>query len=269
MNKAPLAVFTMVHNEHQMLRIWSSYYLKQVGEGNVYIIDHGSDHIKPLKGCKIISIEHSGIDEIDRAKQIADFQKNLLEKYQFVLFTDCDEFLVARPSNYLSLVDYVRNQKNPTIQCVGIDVIEHEADLPPVDWNQPILAQRPYGALRFWSCKALLSSVPVTWQPGFHTCDAPVTLDTNLWMFHLKYADQKHLLNRLKLTRSLKWSDRARAMQHGASHRVPDAAMIRFIQNFQKLRHETSLETLDLSKLVETGAESPMHAIPEIFLKAF
>ncbi|GAA09873.1 hypothetical protein ATPR_2877 [Acetobacter tropicalis NBRC 101654] len=263
-----LAVFTMVYNEHQMLPVWARHYVRQARAGNVYVLDHGSDHLPDLPGCQIITLPRDELDEIDRAAQVASFQKTLLERYKFVLFTDCDELLVARPSHYLSLQDYVAHTPYKTIRCVGVDVMQQEAGLPPVQWEAPILAQRPYGAVRSWSCKTLLSSVPLAWNPGFHTCQQPSVLDTDLWMFHLKYADQTHMLERLALTRQLKWSARALQTGHGGSHRVSNRSMIRFLEGFQGKRQETDLDSLDLRAFVETGTESALHRIPSVFLKS-
>ncbi|MFT8641483.1 MAG: hypothetical protein ABF751_06070 [Acetobacter orientalis] len=43
----PLAVFTMVYNEHTLLPLWAAYFVRQVGAGNVYVLDHGSDSLPP------------------------------------------------------------------------------------------------------------------------------------------------------------------------------------------------------------------------------
>nr|WP_197476135.1 glycosyltransferase family 2 protein [Acetobacter malorum] len=199
--RQPLAVFTMVYNEDRMLPLWANYYRRQAGAGNLFVLDHGSDSLPDLPGCQIVPIPREELDEVDRCAQIEAFQKKLLESYHYVLFTDCDEFLVADPARYRSLGDYVARAQHTAIRCVGVDVIDYAPDLPPVQWDKPVLAQRPYGAVRSWSCKTLLASVPLTWTAGFHECEEPATLDTALWMFHLKYADQTHLLQRLGVTR--------------------------------------------------------------------
>lgn len=267
--RQPLAVFTMVYNEHRMLPVWANYYRRQVGAGNLFVLDHGSDSLPDLPGCQIVPIRRDELDEVDRCAQIEAFQKKLLESYHYVLFTDCDEFLVADPARYPSLRAYVAHAQHTAIRCVGVDVIDYAPDLPAVQWDKPVLAQRPYGAVRSWSCKTLLASVPLTWTAGFHECEEPATLDTALWMFHLKYADQTHLLQRLGVTRNLQWSARARSLNHGVSHRVPDRSMVNFLRKFQATRSETSLADLDLASLVESGGESNLHRIPDRFLKAF
>ncbi|MCX2561261.1 glycosyltransferase family 2 protein [Acetobacter farinalis] len=267
--RKPLAVLTMVYNEHRMLPLWADYYRRQAGAGNIFVLDHGSDALPALPGCEVIPVPRGEVDEIDRCAQVEAFQKQLLKTYRYVLFTDCDEFLVADPARYSSLLDYVERAPAPSLRCVGVDVIDYAPDLPPVQWDKPILAQRSYGAVRFWSCKTLLSSVPLTWQPGFHACEEPAYLDTDLWMFHLKYADQHTLLERLNITRHLRWSERALTLEHGASHRMADRTMVNFIRTFQATRSETSLGDLDLAGIINAGAESGLHRIPERFLKAF
>ena len=264
----PLAVFTMAYNEHDMLPLWAQHYIRQVGAGHVYILDHGSDHLPPLPGCSVITLKRDELDEIERTKIVENFQQKLLQNYRFVLFTDCDEFLIARPQQYLSLRDYAQNCPYKTVQCVGVDVIQQEADMPPVRWHQPVLHQRPYGAIRPWSCKPLLSSVPLSWQPGFHTCDQPATLDTSLWMIHLKYADQKRILQRLSLTRSLQWSQQAIRLRHGDSHRISDEKLIDFFNIFQKNKYEKNLDKLDLRNIIQSGQESSLYRIPHEFINS-
>lgn len=144
--------------------------------------------------------------------------------------------------------------------------MEQAPHLPPVRWERPILPQRPYGAVRFWSCKTLLSSVPLTWGAGFHDCKEHKTLDTALWMFHLKYADQRFVLQRLAFTRELPWSAWAYALHHGDSHRMDDQTMLDFIRIFQESRSEISLDMLDLAGIVRAGGESRLCRIPDRFL---
>ncbi|MFT8462516.1 glycosyltransferase family 2 protein [Acetobacter persici] len=267
--RKPLAVFTMVYNEHRMLPVWAAYYRAQAGAGNIFVLDHGSDSLPDLPGCEVTPLKRAELDEVDRCAQIQAFQKKLLKKYRTVLFTDCDEFLVADPARFASLQEYAAHAPAASIRCVGVDVIAAAQDLPPVQWDHPILVQRPYGAVRVWSCKTLLSSVPLTWGPGFHDCKEQKMLDTALWMFHLKYADEDVVLKRLSVTRALPWSAQARALRHGESHRMEDQAMVGFIRAFQKTRSETSLDTLDLAGIVTAGGESGLHRIPERFLSAF
>ncbi|MGO3517596.1 MAG: glycosyltransferase family 2 protein [Acetobacter cibinongensis] len=267
-SRKPLAVFTMVYNEHTMLPVWARYYVRQVGAGNVYVLDHGSDFLPDLPGCTVIHLPRHELDEIERARQVQCFQQKLLENYRFVLFTDCDEMLVARPSCYGSLVDYVQKSSHATIRCVGVDVIQHTPDLPPVDWSKPILMQRPYGAIRPWSCKTLLSAVPLTWVPGFHTAQQTAYLDEDLWMLHLKYADETRLFTRLAMTRTLAWSQQARSLGHGSSHRMADQTMRDFMTSFQNARTEEDLDSLPLREVVRSGQDSRLLRIPHTFLQA-
>ena len=262
---SPLAVITMVYNEHSMLPVGARYYVRQAGAGNVYVLDHGSERLPPLPGCTVIPLPRLDIDEIQRTEQVQLFQRSLLRRYSAVLFTDCDEFVVARPARYASLKAYARAMPHPTVRCVGVDVVQHAPNMAPILWHKPILAQRPYGAIRPWSCKTLLSSVPLTWQPGFHNCDQPSVLDTDLWLFHLKYADQTHLLNRLALTRTLNWSARAISLGHGHSHRAQDQAMLTFLTQLQKTRTETDLDSLNVAHAVRMGQDTALHRIPAEF----
>ena len=267
--KGSLAVFTMVYNEEVMLPVWVKVYSAQVGAENLYILDHRSDVTPYFEGVTVKVLKRGELDEIQRLKTVKAFQSALLERYDYVLFTDCDEFVIADPLYHTSLQDYVRQLNKPYVRCVGVDVLEHQEGLAPVDWNQSILSQRPYGALRRWSYKTLLSSEPLSWRAGFHECDDNPDLDEHLWLFHLKSADKKHLLQRLALTRRLNWSKRALAEGHGGSHRISDATMERSLKAFQNRREEELIDAEPgrLASIVTGPSESALYKIPERFLQ--
>lgn len=262
-----VAAFTMVHNESVMLPLWLAHYAREIGADHLHVLDHGSDTPVRLEQGHVEPVPRTTLDEIDRAALVADYQRHLLRHYDDVIFTDCDEFLVARPSLYTSLVDYAARRTTDIVRCVGADVLEHP-NARPIDWSRPILRQRPYASLRSWSCKTLLSAEPLNWSPGFHQSTPPGTPDRDLWLFHLKYADLRYALDRLALTRALDWSDRARALRHGDSHRLPDSAMRAF---FREAQGDYRLENLDIFLDQPRGSETPdtpLCPIPPEFLDA-
>ncbi|MFT9399662.1 hypothetical protein [Acetobacter sp.] len=68
----------------------------------------------------------------------------------------------------------------------------------------------PYGAIRPWSRKTLLSTVPLTWECEFDTAQETANLGEDLWMLHLKYADETRLFKRRAMPITL-----ARSLGHG------------------------------------------------------
>jgi hypothetical protein len=268
-----VAALTMAYNEGRHLPVWRKYYGQQVGDENLWVIDHGStDGSCDGIAHRLVLPRGRPLDEIDRAEVVSNIQRQLLGdlgRYDVVVFGDCDEFVVPRPSRYRNLADYFeRSPPVGTVRCVGISVVQHDFLLPRLDYSQPILQQRPYGFVSRYSAKSLVSSVPMAWGPGFHTCLQPSRLDGNLWMFHLKFADVSSAIERLHVTRGIEWSERARKLGHGASHRVPDEAIIRAFATRQATCSNDSLDDLDVVGMVERGDESDLRRIGTEFLPA-
>lgn len=260
-----VVAFTMAHNESVMLPLWVDHYVRQVGAGHIHLLDHGSDTPITDDRCHIVRVQRGPLDEIERTKIVTDYQHYLLDYYDDVMFVDCDEFLIADPLKFSSLNDYAAKRHAQTVRCIGADVIEPPG-AAPVDFTRPILRQRPYAALRIWSFKTPLSSVPLTWQPGFHTSTPNGVLDRDLWMFHLKYADFRYALARLALTRSLDWSETAHRLHHGASHRVTDAMLNLFMRQKQSMISEFGLDALLTDENVDDTMDSDLRRIPDAFL---
>jgi hypothetical protein len=264
-----VAAITMVYNESYFLPIWLRYYSSQVGPESVYVIDHGSsDGSVDPNSCNRIRIPRSDLDEVARAQMVSRFHAALLSSFDVVIYTDVDEFIVPRPSKYAGLVDYCRSRTCSVSRCVGIDVFQHDNSLPELDVNSPILRQRPYGHFSYWASKPLVSAQPIDWTPGFHACDREAKLDTDLALFHLKFADLTHTLDRLAITRGLSWSDTALQQGHSRSHRVSDEQMKDLIERRQRTRSDKDMDSIQFEKSFEARVESPLVRITEEYLQA-
>jgi len=96
----------------------------------------------------------------------------------------------------------------------------------PIDLNAPILGQRRYVAFGAGMCKPTITRVPLLWTPGFHWCNRIPTYHTDLYRFHLRRMDMAVFLERLRLTRSMAWSERA-LRSWGQRQRESDEVAIR------------------------------------------
>lgn len=200
-SKSPLAVVTMVHNEKELLPVWVRHYTRQVGAQHCYILDHGSnDGSSTGLAVNVIRWPRCPHDEHLRAIAASDFCASLLYAYDRVLFTDGDEIVVADPSIFTSLTDFVQrgNGLGPVIAPFGVDVLQDHLEEGELDWSQPITWQRrwirPFSSLS----KPTLIAKRVEWAAGFHYCrQVPmVPIPPHLYLFHLAFSDNTMLYER-------------------------------------------------------------------------
>ncbi|MFT9384899.1 MAG: glycosyltransferase family 2 protein [Acetobacter orientalis] len=260
------AAITMVYNEAVFLPLWLDYYGKNLGYNNLYIIDHGSDDGSTTRiPGNIIKIPRTDFDDVQRVTFINSLQKALFSYFDCVIYTDCDEFLIPHPNHYTCLGTYLKQHPHSSVvRAVGVDVVQHDLALAPVDFTQPILPQRPYGFVTPWESKPLITRTPVTWAPGFHDCDQPSVLDEALWLFHLKFCDLRHALARLNLTRSMKWSQQGMAFGQHQRHRDED--LLALVRTLIAEQQAEGLEQLPLTELLANGGYSKLRHIPAPFL---
>jgi len=255
----------MVYNEHSFLPLWLDYYGKNLGYDNLYIIDHCSDDGSTARiPGNVIKIPRHGFDDKKRSTMISRLHATLLECFDVVLYTDCDEFVLPRPDRYSSLCAYLQNcQPGKVVRAVGVDVMPQRIDLPPVDFSSKILFQRPYGFITPWESKPLISSVQTEWAPGFHECNNRSELDEDLWLFHLKYVDLSRSLERLDLTRNMEWSESGK--DYGAHQRCTDDELMSRIKALIANQENGFLDELPVSRLLSHGEFSRLRQIPKVF----
>jgi hypothetical protein len=262
-----LAVFTRIYNEQIMFPLWQKHYGEMVGYDNIFVYDHGSEIEYDVLTPNYIKEDRTAYCDIERVKILERIQNELLKIYKFVIYADCDEFILPRPTKYRDIRAFIQAHDASAYRCVGIDVMPTREQTAPVDWREPVLRQRPYGALRTWSCKTLLSSIPLHWQVGLHQCAPDLPINPDLWLFHLKHADLNNLLQRLSLTRSIQWSEASLKAQLGSSHRIPDSGMAGLVNAFQASKIDVSLDRLDFQAvLAGPHPQSRLMQIPDEFL---
>lgn len=192
-----VAAMTMVRDEALMLPRWVGYYGAQVGLDHLVVIDHGStDGSTDDLPCRVIRDPRLEGPTFERARMrlLTRVARGLLESHDAVVFTDCDEFLLADPDRYDGLVDYVaRNPGRQVTGGLGFNVV-HRADRePPLDPARPILGQRRDGMVVPRLCKPSLKRVDAKWRYASHGIEAPFQPDPALLLAHMKYADADQL----------------------------------------------------------------------------
>lgn len=238
--RAPLAIVTMVYNERDFLPVWLQHYGAEVGLCACHVIDHGSDDgsTHAIAPANILRIPRSPQDDDRRATAVSNYCAALLSWYEAVIYVDVDELLVADPEIYSGLVDYARRGSKAVETATGFDIVHCPDSEAQLNWQAPLGGQRSW--LRFSSamCKAVLIRQPVAWVPGFHNTEHCPSLDTPLFLFHLRYADLNSGLDRLARTRKQPWVND----QVGLHQRMSNGdweGMLRAMAGLPQSRRET------------------------------
>ncbi|WP_273687404.1 glycosyltransferase family 2 protein [Ketogulonicigenium vulgare] len=215
-----VAAITNVFNETYNMGTWLDHYGRQVGIEKCIVLDHGSNDgsTDDLKGAGVVRLARGlEFNERHRMKLINDLANSLLGYYDAVIYSDCDEMIVADPDKYENLVDYAKQTKRPVSFALGLNVRHDPSKEADLTEELPILAQRTLVQFVSPMCKPLLIKDQVSWGGGFHCCQHPPDFD-DLYLFHLRHADMARALSRLETTKQIKF-----AREGGGKHHRRDA----------------------------------------------
>jgi len=282
-----IAIVTMAYNERVNLPIWLRHYRRTAPTAALIVIDHASDDgsTDDLPGVTRIPLPRGEVDERDRVFLVNSLQHGLLRYYETVIYTDCDELLVPDPAKAAGLEAYLRQQQYAYASPTGVNVIHLVDAEPALDFAKPLLQQRRHAQFHSALCKPIVTRVPLTWEPGFHSSEQKFNVDRDLYLFHTKQIDRDHALRRQQLTRQLPWSSAAIEARHSAHQRIADEQFLRefFLDPINVLRQQ-ELQPFsfdrEIARLLEEAREiggtfhvpaftGPIVEIPERFRNAF
>jgi hypothetical protein len=249
-----VVAMTMVYNEGDMLRRWLAHYGRHLGEHSLIIIDHGSDDgsTDHIGAAGRITLPRGPFDDGQRADFVSGLQENLLQYYDAVIYTDCDEFLVPDPRSFSSLADYVEKMTVDCVRAVGVNLFHIRDREEPLRADAGFLDQRSYCQFYSPECKPVVTRTPMIWQAGFHACNKKALLDPGLLLIHAKMADSASALARLAVTRKIPWSERALRASWGVHHRAGDETLIGSFDTHERfLRRGGDIDTLCPKALAE------------------
>ena len=198
-----IAALTMVRNDEFFLRKWVAYYGRELGKKNLYVVFDGLDQNVPdfCAGVNVEVVEHvqGNVREADRGRidLLSERAGRLFARYDMVIGTDVDEFLVVDPLDGRSLVEFLSQTQTrlPSISGLGIDVGQKLGEEGAIDASRPFLSQRGYAKLSTRYSKASVLLRPVAWGSGFHrTRKGNFHIVRNLYLFHFGCVD----LDRIK-----------------------------------------------------------------------
>lgn len=235
-----IAAVTMVYNEATMLPWWLRHYSRQVGESHCYVIDQASDDGSTARigDANMMRVPVGTYDETKRADFISDFCASLLKWYDWIIYTDVDEMLVADPACYSSLSEYCGKDHPDVVTAFGVNVLQRYLQEPTIDPERPILEQRRWMFAMASMAKPLLTRIPVRWAAGFHSCSAPVGFD-GLTNFHLSYADFNTTIARQIKRRT------STAGKEGSHQQMSDEQLFHMMKNWSGMPAITDVELDD------------------------
>lgn len=169
--KKKFCVLTQVRNEELLFPLWLKYYSTQCND--LYVSRHGGDR-------KFIAKEQVNYDftlfEVDKdmdfdhmamVRNVEPLVRSLLKKYEYVMYVDVDEFVVADPDKYEGLREYMDKVVGDRVICTGREVLQGDGE-KAIDLSKPLLEQRKWWWPHSAEFKPAITSVPCTYVAGFH-----------------------------------------------------------------------------------------------------
>lgn len=201
-----IAAITMARNDAFFLRHWIAYYGAQLGEENLFIYLDGTDQPVPPSAGKATVVHCRRIEgmvvsaEKRRLAHLSGVAAELLQRYDLVIGTDADEFLVVDPrlnetlTSYLSKIDVT-----VSLSGLGMDVGQKLGEEITIDENSSFLLQRKYAVVSSRYTKPVVVAQPVTWGSGFHRIKGHnFKIDKNLYLFHFGVFDHNMVMARFQ-----------------------------------------------------------------------
>ena len=242
-----ICALTMVRNDDFFLRKWVEYYGAQLGRENLYIFFDGRDQIPGefCNGTNVASVDHANVSvhEGDRLRSRFLSQKaaELFLRYDAVIGTDVDEFIVPDPASGHSLPEFIEKEASycryrffRCISPLGVDVGQNLREEGPVDGSAPFVGQRRYAKLSTRYSKASILLRPAVWGSGFHRVKGHnFHIAKDLYLFHFGCVD----LDRIKA----KLSDEERVREGWSRHLDKRAKTIKLVSEKEAVEWETAV----------------------------
>lgn len=189
-----IAAITMARDEGDMIRHWARHYAAEFGPEHVYVIDdHSSDGSTddlPATVLRLPYLRKHGF-EPSRMGILSNFANSLLFAYDGVLASDADEFVVADPKRWQSIRHLAA--AHPERQAMGVTAFNVIHDLSreaTLSFDRPLLQQRAFAKFTPLMCKPSLKFVRADWSHASHAVGCEFEIETDLVMFHMKFADR-------------------------------------------------------------------------------
>ena len=188
----------MVRNDDFFLGKWIEYYGNLLGKENLFIYVDGEDQKVPscADACNVTIIPRVAgnvrISDKQRIDILSARAAQLLRRYDMIVGTDVDEFLVVDPALKMTLPEFLYAQNTTgrnSLSGLGCDVI-YNSEYGSLDRSKPLLGQRRAALLSTRYTKTSVLCAPVQWGSGFHrTRKGDFHICKGLYLFHFGCAD--------------------------------------------------------------------------------
>ena len=152
-----VAALTIVRDESVMLPLWLAHYGGRLGVDHLVVLDDSStDGSTDGIDAEVRRLDPlPGGTSFERHRMIAANQTGagLLERFDWVIFTDADEFIVPDPARTGSLQDVLATTRTAAVSPLALNLVHDAATEPPLDPAAPVLDQRSYAYFASLMCK--------------------------------------------------------------------------------------------------------------------
>ena len=249
-----ICALTMVRNDEFYLRKWVAYYGEQLGRENLYVYLDGKDQEIPdwCDGVSVVAVDKIPGQVVEAEKGRLDFLSktaaDLLKRYDLVIGTDADEFLIVDPELGISLVEYLsKSEINVSVSGLGVDVGQHTGEETDISSDLPFLNQRHYARLSTRYTKPCVIAKPVRWGRGFHRIKGHnFHIGKGLYLFHFGYFD----LGRIKA----RFEDPSRRQAGWTKHLEKRSRTIRLVT--ERKARDWNVWT-NLARIIQTVCRPP------------
>lgn len=285
-----VVVITVVRDEAELLPLWIAHYGREFGHESLLVIDDnsedGSTNDLPCMCYRLPRGPWKAGWGRTRQRLVNGLAAGLLAVNDWIIYTDVDEFLVADPLAFSGLGDFLQSRsETDVIAPLAVELVHHTGIEPALDLSQPILEQRRFVKYSPALCKPLVKRVNSRWSGAFHANASAFAVDPALWMFHLKFADERLLRQTARRREEI---HRAEGRGHPRSFwSMTDDEVARRLERWThgvNDPNELDSADLDLSSLVQRDndgywqatanqvaslEETPLRRVPERFTGAF
>lgn len=205
--KRKCAVFTTVKNESIFLPIWIRHYQQYFNDEDIYVLDHNSTDgsTKNLSvNVKLVTNEY--VNDHEWLVKIAkDFQKELLRKYECVIFAESDEILYSAKKPFNEAIDEFIDSDDLYLTCSGYSVIQDIQTEISLQKEDLIFEKRNYWYKDSAEDKTLITKIPLEWNWGFHSLRGRNNnYHSDFYLVHLHRFDFETMVKRHKERTSFK-----------------------------------------------------------------
>jgi hypothetical protein len=197
--KKRCAIFTTVKNENIFLPIWLRHYQQYFSNEDIYILDHHStDGSTKNLSVNVRLVSNDTVNDHQWLCDIAqDFQRELLEKYECVIFAESDEILYSLQKPFDQAIDDFIQSQDLYVTTNGFSVFQNIQFEYPVQLGEKIFEKRNYWYKDYAEDKTLITKVPLMWNWGFHTMkNFPNSPYKDFYIAHLHRFDFETMVKR-------------------------------------------------------------------------